>query len=753
VTAVRARTHGLRTVSSTGKSAVSVVKWCLNRRVRLAADCTLTGIASVLVAKKMAFRASFLTCILLFAACAVLLTSSTDSVALLRIDFDQRYFHEPGWVAKDFAFFKADSVFHLFYTRVPDYHQLPLAADSIGHATSLNLKHWTVQPPVIAVEDGWFEGGAVWAPYVMENPGGGYLMFYTCVDSITVQRIGIATSEDLFTWTKHPGNPVFRPDTSWADWDSTVNWSSCRDPHIFYEDGTYYMLVTAATKSGNGAIGSAVSTDLFNWTDNGPIYVHSGVYPWHAVESCFLMKRDDKYRLFFSEEVSPPGTSYMASDSLYSGWDLATRQVIDPGIAPEILDDGDLELFSRFGRFEKGDTVNTAIKVDTLRWVGDDPSTDGPHPLIEYWAIISGDAVFYQPTFWDNSFQRGSEHCGFQGNSWIGTLEYSQGPLQNGWSGWSVGENAVGYITSYSFVVEGDSVSLLVGGGNFPDDAFVALYRTSDDSLLFRETGNNTDAMDRRIWHVEPLKGVSVYLKIVDNATGPWGHINCDEILEFFAPPDTVFPWANIVQPNGGDTLVLDEQYEIRWQAGDDSRVDSLVLEYSVDGGLSYPYVIARPSPQDSTYLWTVPDTYSDSCLVRLTVYDIGLNSVTDESDSLFTIVEYIGIGEEPATPPSMQRELALCVEGANPFAGRVALSFSLPHTLASGHFSLDVFDVAGRHVRNLAHGQCPPTGTAPTVFWNACDETGRPVGSGIYLLLLRVRGEPVLSKKLVVIR
>ncbi|UCF78923.1 MAG: hypothetical protein JSW03_01215, partial [Candidatus Eiseniibacteriota bacterium] len=231
------------------------------------------------------------------------------------------------------------------------------------------------------------------------------------------------------------------------------------------------------------------------------------------------------------------------------------------------------------------------------------------------------------------------------------------------------------------------------------------------------------------------------------------GHINCDEIIEFFAPPDTVPPWGYVLQPNGGEVLVLDEEYEIRWRSGDDSRVDSLVLEYSVDGGASYPYVITRPSPQDSTYLWTVPDTYSDSCIVRLTVYDRGANSAVDGSDSLFTIIEYIGVGEDPAAPAGVTRELALRVVGPNPFAGRVGLTFSLPYTLSSGAFSLDVFDVAGRHVRNLAAGVCPPAGIAPTVSWNARDERGRQVGSGVYFLFLRVRGESVLSRKLVVLR
>jgi len=691
--------------------------------------------------------------IVLFAA---FLNLPLASASLFKIDFDQRYLHEPGWSIRDFALIKADSVYHAFYTRLPDYFQGAMAGDSIGHASSLDLKHWTIHPPVLAVQSGTWESGALWAPFVMRKPDGGYIMYYTGVEVNCVQQIGIATSDDLFNWTRYANNPVFRPDTSWSAWDSGGTclgaWSSCRDPHVYYEDGTYYMFVTAQTKSGCGAVGSAVSTDMFNWTDTGPIYVHSGAYAWHSIESCFILKRDNKYRMFFSEEESPPGVSYMASDSLFSGWDIGTRRIIDSGIAAEVLEDSTCELFSRFGRFMKGDTVNSAVKTDTLRWPGDIPSAAGPHPLNEKWAEVSGDAFFYQPTFGDNSWERGSQHSGFQGNSWLGTVEYFQGPLQGGWSGWALGEDATGYAKSYPFTVQGDSISLLVGGGYYPGSAFVGLYRASDDSLLFSETGKNTDTMDRRIWFVRPLKGQSAYVKIVDGATGNFGHINCDEIVEISTPPDTLPPWVNLFEPSGGETLMSNQQFEIRWKAGDnETAIDSVVIDCSLDGGFTYPYLIARPAPQDTSFLWTIPDANYDSCLIRVTAYDWGPNSASDQSDSLFRIANHIGIIEDPSS--GKESRLSLSVQGQNPFASRTSLSFSLPVSLGRERYSLDVFDISGRHVRTLARGTCPAAGTSVRVSWDSLDEAGTPVSSGVYLVLLRVNDKPILNKKVVLLR
>jgi len=586
-----------------------------------------------------------------------------DSFALLGLDFDQRYFHEPSWVIRDHAFFKQDSTYHLFYTRGPLYSQTSMACDSIGHATSRDLVHWNIYAPVLAVVKHTWEAGAVWAPFVMENPGGGYIMYYTGVDSTWVQRIGIATSDDLYTWTKYSGNPVFRPDTSWSGWDSTVEWASCRDPYVYDEDGVYYMLLTVMTNNGNGAVGSAVSADLFNWTDNGPIYVHSGLYSWHAIESVFLLKRNGKYRMFFSEETSPPGTSYMASDELYSGWDLATRQTVDEGIAPEIVEDGEgIQLFSRFARFMKEDTVNYAVKIDTLRWIDDVPGTQGPHPLAQYWETRSGVATLYQPTYMDNSFERGAAHSGYAGNSWAGTLEYFQGPLQNGWAGWSVGEDATGYMQSFPFTVEGDSISLLVGGGNKPESAYVALFRASDDSLLLKETGRDTDAMDRRVWHVKPYKGQSVYIKIVDGAVGTWGHINCDEIEEFYAPPDTLPPLVQVIHPNGGEVLFACLSTTINWSATDIGGVDSVSIYCSLDGGESFPFVLATGEPNDGEFLWSVPDMTSDNCVVKVVAFDSSLNEGSDSSDGPFSIDTF---PEIPALSPLLVAVLAFVLAGA----------------------------------------------------------------------------------------
>jgi hypothetical protein len=50
--------------------------------------------------------------------------------------------------------------------------------------------------------------------------------------------------------------------------------------------------------------------------------------------------------------------------------------------------------------------------------------------------------------------------------------------------------------------------------------------------VLFKETGLDTEEMDRRYWDLAPHDGREVYVEIADLSTVAWGHINCDDITE-----------------------------------------------------------------------------------------------------------------------------------------------------------------------------------------------------------------------------
>jgi hypothetical protein len=471
-----------------------------------------------------AIHAGFLLCI-----AAAVVAAPAIARSAVAFDFEGPVFYGPGETVKDHALMREGGTFHLYYITTDQR--------SFGYATSADLRHWTKHGDVLRAGPDACDAEAIWAPSIAYYPyGPGYfLMFYTGVNAAYAQRTCLAMSHIPEQWNK-ASDLLFTPfhgDTSWMAWDETA-WSNYRDPGFFRENGTSYLVHCAHTRDWKGAIALARSDDFFTWRDAGPIYVHGD---WHALESPFLMKRNGKYHLFFTEETVG-GVSHMASDSLRSGWNIVQRTIIDGGHAAEVLDlGGDAYVISRHTSYASAAGSVSTIRFDTLGWNGDEPAVEFAPPLAG-WTILRGDAFDHQPVFGNNPRFRGddSTETGFEGNWWIGTSERFNGPLTGTSPGDSQGDGARGAIRSRDFTVTGLSMRLLVGGGDYPDSCYVALLDSRSGEILFRETGRNRDLMDERIWNLAPYRGRTVCLEIVDDCGSPFGHINVDGIEERMVP-------------------------------------------------------------------------------------------------------------------------------------------------------------------------------------------------------------------------
>ena len=578
----------------------------------------------------------------------VLCSFSVPAHALVKFDFEQKFFVEFGPEIKDHSLLRVDGVYHLFYLRGNP-------AVTIGHATSPDLIHWTIQAPVLNVVPGAWDGLAMWAPHVLRDPSSGiYIMYYTGINSYGSQQTGVAFSPDLYTWVKTP-SPVYHPDPSWALWSDT-SWCHGRDPFVFEYNGLFYQLLTAKTPTDRGAMACAVSSGYVSWQDNGPLYVHNS---WHVLESIQCLQRNAKWYLFYTEETVN-GTSYMMSDSLFSGWNGATATVVDFGHAAEINQfDGGKYIFSRHAVHQYNDgTSQYVIRADTLRWSGYSPYVYRPWPLTGQWTNVWGNAFLFQPTFLNNPYARHvNVDIGYEGMCWLGTYERYQGPLGIGSPGGYQGESARGAIRSKEFTITGNSMSLLVGGGNYLNECYVALVDAATQQIVLKETGKNTDAMDRRYWDVRPYKGKRVCIEISDNSDAVFGHINCDDIAE---------SWAIV----GSDTLTDGNNKERRRQ----------------------------------------PD------------------------------LELAGDHQE-LSPRLLQNT-------PNPFNPSTSIPYVLPE---DARVTLDVFDVHGARVNRLRDRR--ETKGTHSVTWDAKNDRGDPLPSGIYFYRLCVDGRTVATHKMVFLK
>jgi hypothetical protein len=78
---------------------------------------------------------------------------------------------------------------------------------------------------------------------------------------------------------------------------------------------------------------------------------------------------------------------------------------------------------------------------------------------------------------------------------------------------------------------------------------------------------------------------------------------------------------CQVVYPNGGETLYCDTSYAVRWRNVSPFVADSFSLFYSTDSSRTYSLIAHGIPGSDSSYVWTVPDTLSDTCFIMLWAY------------------------------------------------------------------------------------------------------------------------------------
>jgi hypothetical protein len=93
---------------------------------------------------------------------------------------------------------------------------------------------------------------------------------------------------------------------------------------------------------------------------------------------------------------------------------------------------------------------------------------------------------------------------------------------------------AVGTYRSAPFTIEGDVMTMQVGGGL--DPARLRVVLVIDGAAVRSATGCNTEILTQRAWHLSDFRGRKAHLEIVDDSPDPWGHIVVDEIAEWRRP-------------------------------------------------------------------------------------------------------------------------------------------------------------------------------------------------------------------------
>jgi predicted GH43/DUF377 family glycosyl hydrolase len=264
--------------------------------------------------------------------------------------------HDPYLIQpKDFAFVpggwtSAGSwLFHIFYIRHNQYLANDFTEKNIGHAVSDTLSGWTViDTAAISVRDQRFDGQHVWAPHIVRR-GLTFTTFYTGVDGVGNQRIGLATSTDLVHWTQADSVlEVTDADPNQIPWadpspDSLYGGAAqlrdafvTEDPDV-HGDWLMYFVTVAREFSPEMVVGVARSHgDFSSWGETFPLWSTHHAWPnplnnpptAYVVESPHVFYRNGKWRLFSTvngDSVWSTANSSSPSDTTTANWSEAQK--------------------------------------------------------------------------------------------------------------------------------------------------------------------------------------------------------------------------------------------------------------------------------------------------------------------------------------------------------------------------------------------------------------------------------------------
>ncbi|HEY3225513.1 MAG TPA: hypothetical protein VGK61_00795 [Planctomycetota bacterium] len=160
---------------------------------------------------------------------------------------------------------------------------------------------WTKDPssPVLLPgTPGAFDEAGVFPGPVVRN-GITYRLWFTGIDHLGRERIGLATSTDLLNWTKHLANPIIFPGPAGA-WDAAGTGQAT----IHFDGINYRAWYRGLDAAGVGRVGLATSNDGINFTKSpmNPVLNVGGPGAWDAgaIHSVHVISDGNGYRMWYA---------------------------------------------------------------------------------------------------------------------------------------------------------------------------------------------------------------------------------------------------------------------------------------------------------------------------------------------------------------------------------------------------------------------------------------------------------------------
>ena len=179
-------------------------------------------------------------------------------------------------------------------------------------------------------------------------------------------------------------------------------------------------------------------------------------------------------------------------------------------------------------------------------------------------------------------------------------------------------------------------------------------------------------------------------------------------------------PYITVISPNGGEVWQADSTYDITWISV--GTTGNVRIEYSTNNGFSWIQV-AGSTVDDGSYSWRIPNTPSDSCLVRVRNWS---GSPSDISDAVFTISSASGVPVE-----RLPEVYSFDVRGITT-GYRLEARYALPERADNVRFVL--YNIAGLKVKEDILKEIPAGFHSRKINMNG-------MSKGIYFIKIEVNG------------
>jgi hypothetical protein len=165
--------------------------------------------------------------------------------------------------------------------------------------------------------------------------------------------------------------------------------------------------------------------------------------------------------------------------------------------------------------------------------------------------------------------------------------------------------------------------------------ANVLIEYTTDNGISWLTVVASTPASSGRyLWTIPNTPSTQCKVRITSIADTT---LKCTSSNPFTI---ALLPFIKLNSPNGGENWKVNEIDTIKWI---NNLVSNVKIEYTTDNGISWLNVIASTPASSGNYPWTIPNTPSTQCKVRIT--DIADTTINSTSSNAFTItLSYITI-------------------------------------------------------------------------------------------------------------